>query len=114
MLQPSAVWLAVEAVDMRLGMDGLSLRIQQALGRAPCDGTAYAFSNRRHTRLKLLCWDGNGVWLCQRRLHRGHFVWLQVGDAVCEITAAQWQYLIAGIDWQRVSVPSPAPAPWRR
>lgn len=110
-LQPSAVWLAIAPVDMRLGMDGLSLRVQQALGRAPCDGTAYAFSNRRRTRLKLLCWDGNGVWLCQRRLHRGHFVWPQAGDDVCEITVAQWRYLIAGIDWQRVSVS--APAHWR-
>lgn len=111
MLQPSNVWLAVEPVDMRLGVDGLSLRVQQALGGAPCDGTAYAFSNRRRTRLKLICWDGNGVWLCQRRLHRGHFAWPKPGDAVCEITAEQWRYLIAGIDWRRVS--ATAPTHWR-
>ena len=64
---PERIWLAVEAVDMRLGIDGLSARIQASLGRTPCDGTAYAFTNRRRSRLKLLVWDGTGVWLSQRR-----------------------------------------------
>ncbi len=101
-LTPDAVWLAVTPVDMRLGIDGLSLQVQQALGCAPCDGTAYLFTNRRRNRLKLIAWDGNGVWLCQRRLHRGHFVWPQPGDKVCELSQAQWQWLIAGVDWQRL------------
>jgi len=60
------VWLAVEPVDMRRGIDGLSLLLQDSLGRAPADGSAYAFRNRRGTRLKLLFWDGTGVWLAQR------------------------------------------------
>ena len=106
-LQLTAVRIAVAPVDMRLGADGLSLLVQQALGGAPCDGTAYVFSNR----LKLVCWDGNGLWLCQRRLHSGHFVWPQAGDAVCELSEEQWQWLIAGVDWQRLS--APAPALWR-
>jgi transposase len=60
--------LAVVApVDMRLGADGLSLRLQ-ALGADPFDGSAYLFTNKRANRLKALAWDGNGVWLCQRRL----------------------------------------------
>jgi hypothetical protein len=53
---PTQVWCAVEAVDMRMGMDGLSLRVQQALGKQPCDDSAYAFCNRRGNRLKLLVW----------------------------------------------------------
>ncbi|WP_426165680.1 IS66 family insertion sequence element accessory protein TnpB [Pseudoduganella sp. R-34] len=70
-LQATTVWLATQPVDIRAGGDRLSLHVQQALGRPPCDGTAYVFSNRRHTRLKVVCWDGNGVWMCVRRLHRG-------------------------------------------
>ena len=89
---------------MRMGIDGLSLRVQQALGKSPCDGSAYAFRNRRANRLKLLVWDGTGVWLCQRRLHQGSFVWPQAGDAVCTQSATQWNLLIAGVDWQRLSV----------
>jgi len=40
-------------------------------GRSPCNGGAYAFRNRRGNRIKLLVWDGAGVWLCVRRLHPG-------------------------------------------
>jgi transposase len=44
-MMPTAtqVWLVVEAIDMRAGIEGLSQRIQNTLGRSPCDGSAYAF-----------------------------------------------------------------------
>jgi transposase len=101
--QAQQVWLAIEAVDMRLGVEGLSLRVQETLGKSPCDGCAYAFSNKRGNRIKLLVWDGTGVWLCHRRLHRGRFVWPRSGDTVCTLDQAQWQWLISGVDWQRLS-----------
>ena len=103
MISPEQVFLMVAPVDMRRGIDGLSLIVQQALGRSPCDGTAYAFRNKRSTRLKLLLWDGNGVWLCQRRLHQGSFVWPAYGDEVCRLTTAQWHWLISGVDWHRLA-----------
>ena len=109
MIAPDQVWLAVEPIDMRRGIDGLSLRIQQALGRSPCDGSAFAFTNRAGTRLKLLVWDGTGVWLCLRRLHRGHFVWPRGGDSVCALSAEQWKWLTCGVDWQRLSEPKSLP-----
>jgi transposase len=105
---PTDIWLAIEPVDMRLGVDGLSAHLQASLGRSPCDGTAYAFTNRTRRRLKLLVWDGNGVWLCQRRLHQGHFIWPKAGDTTWSLTQAQWQWLIAGVDWQRLDAPAPA------
>jgi transposase len=105
---PSQVWLVVEAVDMRAGIDGLSLRIQNTLGRSPCDGTAYAFRNRRQNRIKLLVWDGTGVWLCHRRLHRGHFIWPRSNATVFTLSCTQWQWLIAGVEWQRLSARAPA------
>jgi transposase len=75
--------------------------VQQALGHAPCAGSAFVFRNRAGNRLKLLLWDGNGVWLCQRRLHQGGFVWLKATDACFALTQAQW--LVAGVDWLRLS-----------
>ena len=105
---PSQVWLVVEPIDMRAGIDGLSQRIQNTLGRSPCDGSAYAFRNRRQNRLKLLVWDGTGVWLCQRRLHRGHFIWPTSNTTTFAVTSAQWGWLTAGIDWQRLSAPPPS------
>jgi len=105
---PSQVWLVVEPVDMRAGIDGLSLRIQNTLGRSPCDGTAYAFRNRRQNRIKLLVWDGTGVWLCHRRLHRGRFIWPTSDATVFTLSSTQWQWLIAGVEWQRLSATPPA------
>ena len=104
MILPSgSVWLAVEPVDMRRGIEGLSLLVQETLGRAPCDGSAFVFCNRRGTRLKLLVWDGTGVWLAQRRLHRGRFVWPRAGEAICALNQEQLKWLVQGVDWQRLS-----------
>ncbi len=111
MISPDQLWLAIEPVDMRAGIDGLSLRFQETLGRSPCDGTAYAFRNRRGNRLKLLIWDGTGVWLCHRRLHHGHFTWPSADNPVCTLTAAQWDWLVTGVDWQRLT--AAPPVHWR-
>lgn len=111
MIQPTEVWLIVEPVDMRGGIETLSLRTQNLLGRSPCDGSAYAFRNRRGTRLKLLIWDGTGVWLCHRRLHKGHFVWPTAQTTTVTLSARQWSWLVTGVDWQRLEVP--APVHWR-
>jgi transposase len=102
-LSPSEVFLAVEPVDIRLGINGLSLRVQESLGKPPCDGSAYAFRNRNSNRIKLLIWDGTGVWMCVRRLHRGRFIWPQSHDTVFTLSQADWQWLTTGVDWRRLS-----------
>ncbi len=111
MIRPNEVWLVVEPIDMRAGIDGLSQRIQNLLGRSPCDGSAYALRNRRATRLKLLIWDGTGVWLCQRHLHQGKFVWPSGVVATVTLSAQQWNWLVTGVDWKRLN--APAPVHWR-
>lgn len=108
MIQPEQVFLLVDPVDMRWGVERLSLLVQQTLGRSPCDGTAYGFTNRSRSRLKLLLWDGNGVWLCQRRLHSGYFHWPLFGDTTHCMPAEQWHWLVSGVAWQRLCVPPPA------
>lgn len=102
MIAPEQVFLLIDPVDMRWGIQRLSLHVQQLLGRSPCDGTAYGFTNRDRTRLKLLVWDGNGVWLCQRRLHQGRFYWPVLGDSCYPMSSAQWHWLVAGVAWQRL------------
>jgi Transposase and inactivated derivatives len=76
---PGQIWLSVAPVDLRRGVDGLSALVQQTLGQQPCAGSAFVFRNASGNRIKVLLWDGNGVWLCQRRLHQGHFIWPKVG-----------------------------------
>lgn len=103
MISPDQIWCVVEPVDMRRGTDGLSQWVQESLAKTPCDGTAWAFCNRSKTRVKLLIWDGTGVWCCQRRLHRGCFEWPRSEDKSWVLTRAQWEWLIKGVDWQRLS-----------
>ena len=110
-LSPSQVFLAVEPVDIRKGADGLSLLVQESLGKAPTDGSAYAFRNRAGNRIKLLIWDGTGVWLCVRRLHKGRFTWPHSDDTIFPMNQVDWQWLTTGVDWRRLtSVPQ---ATWR-
>ena len=106
---PEQIWLVVESVDMRKGVEGLTAMAQLALGHSPYSGAAFVFHNRSGSRLKVLLWDAQGVWLCQRRLHEGSFDWPkiqpghQAGDRVFSLTQAQWAWLIAGVDWQKLS-----------
>ena len=103
MLTPTSWWIAVTPVDLRRGMDGLLATVVAELGRDALDGAAYIFCNGAATRINIVYGDGTGVWLCQRRLHRGRFIWPRVGDRVCEIDAASFVWLCAGVDWQRLS-----------
>jgi transposase len=104
---PARLWLVQEPVDMRCGMDRLSALVNHAVGQNVCDGTAYVFRNRAGQRLKVLVFDGTGVWLCARRLHRGRFVWPAPGAAQVTLTLAQWRWLITGVDWQRLCAGQP-------
>lgn len=104
MLSPTGWWLAVMPVDLRCGIDRLLVLIGEALGRAPTDGGAYVFRNRAGTRIKVLCVDAHGVWLCVRRLHEGRFHWPRVGEATCALSIEQFQWLCTGVDWQRLSL----------
>lgn len=75
---------------------GLSVLVEQALQRSPCAGSAFVFCNRAGSRIKVLLWDGTGVWLCQRRLHQGRFVWGRSDTGGMVLTSSQWEWLIAG------------------
>lgn len=67
------IWLAVEAVDFRRGIDGLARVCREWLKRDPFSGAWFVFRNRRATAIKLLVYDGQGFWLCQKRLSKGRF-----------------------------------------
>src|SRR5260370_1052694 len=69
------VFVAVEACDMRKGFNGLHALVTQRLGEDPKAGALFVFNNRRHTRIKILCWDGTGLWVLTKRLEKGTFSW---------------------------------------
>ncbi len=69
------VLVAVEACDMRKGFNGLHALVSERLGEDLQSGALFVFSNRRHTRIKIIYWDGTGIWLLTKRLERGTFSW---------------------------------------
>lgn len=69
------VWLAVGRTDMRRGMNGLALQVQEAMGRDPHAGDLYVFRGRRGDLIKILWHDGLGMSLYAKRLEGGRFIW---------------------------------------
>jgi transposase len=100
-IRVNAVWLAVEPIDMRAGMDTALARIVKVFGAAQ-PHHAYLFANRRTTRIKVLVHDGLGVWLASRRLHQSKFVWPNQDGTTVSISHAQFDALVLGLPWQRV------------
>ena len=72
------VFVAVAACDLRKGFNGLHALVTERLGQDPRTGALFVFSNRRHTRLKILYWDGTGLWVLTKRLEQGTFAWPKV------------------------------------
>lgn len=94
------VWLATGVTDMRRGMNGLSLQVQEAFGCDPNAGDLYVFRGRRGDLIKVLWHDGLGVSLYAKRLERGRFIWPSPAGGVVAITPAQLGYLLEAIDWR--------------
>jgi transposase len=74
------VWVAVEPCDLRKGFNGLFTAVTERLGEDPKGGALFVFCNRKRTRLKILYWDGTGLWLLTKRLEEGTFAWPRITD----------------------------------
>jgi transposase len=101
MLSPSPatrILLAIAPVDLRLGFNGLYGLVKNALKEDPQSGHWYVFTNRRRNRLKLLAWDGDGLWICSKRLERGGYAWPSGEDASRSVRPEQWSNLIHGLE----------------
>lgn len=94
------VWVATGATDMRKGMNGLALQVQQVLERNPHAGDLYVFRGRRADLVKILWHDGVGMSLYAKRLERGRFIWPQAKEGVVPLTPATLSMLLEGIDWR--------------
>ena len=69
------ILVAVEPADFRKGIDGLARLCKDTLGQDPFAGSVFVFRNRRGTAIKVLVYDGQGFWLCHKRLSEGRFHW---------------------------------------
>jgi transposase len=94
------VWIASGHTDMRRGMQGLALTVQESLHRDPHAGDLYMFRGRRGDLVKILWHDGIGLSLYAKRLDRGRVIWPSTSAGAVSISAAQMAYMLEGIDWR--------------
>lgn len=106
------ILVAVEPADFRKGIDGLCGVCRQALRSDPLSGAVFVFRNRRGTAVKILAYDGQGFWLCHKRLSQGKFKhWPGREEGVKrQLLAHELQVLLAAGDPDSTQ----APPQWRR
>ena len=101
------IFVAVQAMDMRQGFNGLSAWVQSVLGEEPTSGHWFVFLNKRRNRLKILTYDGSGLWVLSKRLERGTFA-APVGECQSQCLRPQeLTRLLHGLE-------SAARRPWHR
>ena len=94
------IYLAAGATDMRKGFDGLYALVRDRLELEPLSGHVFLFSNAQRNRMKLIYWDGSGLWVCAKRLERGCFRWpaAEAGQTKIVLGHEEMALLIGGID----------------
>ena len=95
------VYVALEAIDLRAGMNTLHALVAEKLKEDTRSGTLFVFTNKRRQLLKVLYWDGTGTWLLTKRLEQGTFFWpraAQEGQAKLELAPEAFAMLTDGID----------------
>jgi transposase len=92
------IYVAVEPCDMRKGYEGLAGLVTTALQKDLRSGALFVFGNRRRTRLKILYFDGTGIWLMTKRLEEGTFSWPQGEQKVIALRPEAFAMLTDGVD----------------
>ncbi|MBV8127027.1 MAG: IS66 family insertion sequence element accessory protein TnpB [Planctomycetaceae bacterium] len=105
------ILLAVAPVDFRKGTDGLARLCRDVLRSDPLGGAVFCFRNRKATALRLLVYDGQGMWMCQKRLSAGKFRWWpkEGQEGVAQLDVQELQILL----WNGNPARSQAAPAWR-
>ena len=106
------IFVACAPVDFRKGMDALAGVCRQQLGQDPFSGALFLFRNRRRTALRVLIYDGQGFWLCSKRLSQGRLKWwpASANAPLTRLAARELQILL----WNGDPVGARYEEDWRR
>ena len=85
---------------MRKGFNGLHGIVRDRLECEPLSGHLFLFCNARRNRLKVLFWDGSGLWVCAKKLAKGRFSWPVPGEGPAKVALSheELSLLLSGID----------------
>ena len=100
-LCPGTIYLACGYTDLRKGIDGLALIIEQQFQMTISQNDLFLFCGRRTDRIKGLMWEGDGFLLVYKRLEEGQFKWPRKKEEVAQITQQQYRYLMSGLQIER-------------
>ena len=94
------IYVAAGATDMRKNFNGLYGLVRDHLGCDPESGHVFVFTNARRNRLKLLVYDGSGLWVCAKKLDGGRFRWPDADSTVKKLvlSSEELALLLGGID----------------
>jgi len=101
------IYLAAGATDMRKGFEGLYGLARDRLRSDPRNGHVFLFANAQRNRVKMLFWDGSGLWVCAKRLEKGVFGWPTSEEASVCLRPEELQMLLHRLD-------AKARRPWYR
>lgn len=101
------VFLAMDPADLRKSFTGLWAVTVNVLKDDPSSGSLYVYTNRRHNRVKILYWDGTGLWVMTKRLEQGTFNWPQgidTSNGKLQLSPEALALLLDGVDLRRGSM----------
>ena len=106
------ILVATAPADFRKGIDGLARMCREVLGRDPFSGGVFVFGNKSRKAVKILVYDGQGFWLCQKRLSKGRFPWWPQSHSAAaqSLQAHQLAVLLSGGNPEAAR----GVQPWRR
>src|SRR5215469_6906204 len=98
------IYVATGATDMRKGYEGLYGLVRDRLLCEPRSGHVFLFCNGQRNRVKILLWDGSGLWVCAKRLEKGRFRWpeAKVGESKVVLSHDELSLLLNGMDLVQV------------
>lgn len=108
--EPPAIYLHKQPVDFRKSINGLSIIVEEQMKLACFSGALFVFCNRQRDKLKVLYWDQTGFCLWYKRLEKDKFKWPKrmAGD-VLTLTDREWQWLLEGLDVEKMKGHKPSP-----
>ena len=92
------IYLAAGATDLRKNFEGLYGLVRDRLSCDPLSGHIFLFSKAQRNRLKLLLWDGSGLWVCAKRLEKGRFSWPKAESSCAQLRNAELLALLSGLE----------------
>lgn len=92
------VFVATQAVDLRASFNRLFALTQSVLQQDPLSGHWFVFTNRHRNRLKILFWDGSGLWVCAKRLEKGRFSWPPADQRCAWLRGEELIALLSGLE----------------